>query len=487
MTPAAPASPLPSGPPGRVAAPKRSWSDLETYGLWAFLAAILGGLWVSPFTDFEVLTYAVVITTLAFLPMLLWLRSGSLELPAFEILLLTGVQFYGYPLFSGHGAVAVFSADEIRPAALAMILFQISAILTYKFMPGIRHIPKTLLIPLLDDRSSKFTTYGLFSVTAYLYLQRFTDIIPYEWVSSLRALFYGINTVSIFIAMRRWGAGHLPRQQRFLVVLNMVVQCAINTRSLYLLDALILNATAALAYVSTSRRLPIIPILLIAPMFAFLHLGKPAMRAIYWNADAPAENTITDLPRFFGEWIDQSAAAYSRGKDAEEGGGVNSLIDRASLFQMLCIVTNVTPNFVPFLDGKSYVDIPNQLIPRVLNPDKKSSVDSNRLLSVHYKLTDEAGSFGVSIAFGLISEAFANYSFYGCALLGVFWGALYKIGATAAVNSPSFSAVGIIQILLSAWALQAEMIMAIWIVSITQAIFCVVGLPLLWKWFNQRS
>ena len=459
---------------------------LQDYGLLAFVAIVLGGIWTSPFQDLEVMIYAVVITTLASLPLWLWLRSDSRVLPAFEILMLTGVQFYGYPLFSGHGAVATFSVDEIRPAAFAMIVYQVAAILTYRITPAVARAPRILRQQLIDDSSSKFITLGLTTATVFTYLFRYTNFIPFEYGSILRSLFFGINTVSVFVAMRRWGSGHLPREQRVWVVVNLIIQCLLNLRSLYLIEALTLNATAAMAYVSTSRRLPIGPIVAIAPLFFFLHAGKPAMRAMYWEGENAYEQNLTDLPRFFSQWVDQSLEALQR-KSETLNEGTTSLIDRASLFQMLCIVTNITPTFVPYLEGESYSSMVDQLVPRILRPEKTSSVASNQLLALKYNLVNEESVQRVSIAFGEIAEAYANYSYYGCAFLGLFWGFLYKKAATAAVDCPSFSGVGIIMILLSAWALQAEMVMALWIVSLLQAMSCVVGLPLLWYWFNQRS
>jgi hypothetical protein len=387
---------------------------------------------------------------------------------------------------SGHGAVAAFSVGEIRPAALAMITFQVTAKLTYLLTPAVKTVPEVLREALIDDRSSRFVVAGLTSATIFTYLLRYTDYIPYEYGSILRALFFGINTVSVFVALRRWGAGHLPRDQKFWAVANIVIQCILYLRSLYLIEALSLNATAAMAYVSTSRRLPLVQLILIVPLFALLHAGKPAMRAVYWEGDNAYQQTVTDIPQFFGEWVEQSLEALQR-KPETASDGPASLLDRASLFQMMCLVTNVTPTFVPYLDGESYLSIIDQLIPRFVKPDKKSSIDSNRLMAIHYKLSTEEDTYKVSIAFGQIAESYANFSYYGCILLGLFWGFIYKKAATAAIDCPSFSAVGIFMILLSAWALQAEMVMALWAVSLLQAIFCVIVLPLLWFKFNGRN
>jgi hypothetical protein len=87
----------------------------------------------------------------------------------------------------------------------------------------------------------------------------------------------------------------------------------------------------------------------------------------------------------------------------------------------------------------------------------------------------------VSIAFGMIAESYANFGLVGCAALGLLLGFGYKRVCVAAVGCPQFSALGLLTILLAAWSFQVEQIFATWLVSLVQAAFVVIGLPVAFR------
>jgi hypothetical protein len=187
------------------------------------------------------------------------------------------------------------------------------------------------------------------------------------------------------------------------------------------------------------------------------------------------------LPAFFETWFEiglTPAPAEAQGSAASLTG---RLFERASLFQMLCLVTQQTPDFDPYLMGESYRQVPIQLIPSILWPGKPSSMLSNILLAVHYSLVSPDDPGSVSIAFGMIAESYANFGIVGCALLGMLLGFSYKRLTLASVGQPQFSALGLLTILLSAWSFQVEQIFSTWLVSFIQAAAVVVGGPMLFR------
>jgi hypothetical protein len=152
-------------------------------------------------------------------------------------------------------------------------------------------------------------------------------------------------------------------------------------------------------------------------------------------------------------------------------------MERASLFQMLCLVTERTPEPRPFLGGESYKYLPLQLIPSALSPNKMSSLQSNVLLAIHYGLVSPEDPGSVSIAFGMIAEAYANYGYVGCAMLGALLGFFYKMVSLSSRGASQFSLFGLLTILLTAWSFQIEQIFATWFVSLFQAAAAVIGIP----------
>jgi hypothetical protein len=133
------------------------------------------------------------------------------------------------------------------------------------------------------------------------------------------------------------------------------------------------------------------------------------------------------------------------------------------------------------LYGESYKYIFVQVVPSFLWPGKPSSLLSNVLLAIHYGLVAPDSPTSVSIAFGMIAEAYANFGILGCGLLGLVLGYGYKRVTLAAVGCPQFSALGLLTILLAAWSIQVEQIFATWLISLIQAAAIVIGLPLIFR------
>jgi hypothetical protein len=398
----------------------------------------------------------------------------------FEVFLLTTIPFYGVSLLSGHQDVTPFSDGATIQAAGAILLYQLCAIAAFMGTRGAVSRSPHLVTTLLPAAAFRYAQTGLWLNTGYLYVNGFTDYIPNEFRILFRSMFFGLGTVAIFIEMRRWGSGQLTSGTKTVVAVNLFVQFVFLIRELYLIVGISLLLIALLAYVSSSRRIPFVAIAVILPIVAVLHSGKAVMRRIYWD-QGQAQTSLADLPAFFEQWVDAGLASKTNEDDLTSSSLAGRLFERASLFQMLCLVAERTPETHPFLIGESYVYIPAQLIPSFLWPGKPSSLLSNILLAVHYRLVPEDSTTSVSIAFGMVAEAFANFGILGCAALGLLLGFLYKRVTVAALGAPQFSALGLLTILLGAWSFQSEQIFATWLVSLFQASLVVIGLPMVYR------
>jgi hypothetical protein len=109
---------------------------------------------------------------------------------------------------------------------------------------------------------------------------------------------------------------------------------------------------------------------------------------------------------------------------------------------------------------------------------------ANIRLGIHFGLVDPDSPFKVSIAFGMISEAYLNFGFIGPPLLGLITGLFFKRAALLSQNVPQLSALGLLMILLTAWSFQAEFVLATWLSSIFQAAVVCIGLPLAYRKFT---
>jgi hypothetical protein len=152
---------------------------------------------------------------------------------------------------------------------------------------------------------------------------------------------------------------------------------------------------------------------------------------------------------------------------------------------MMCLSVDRVPAKLPYLEGESYVDIPAQIIPRFMWPEKPSSLLANVRLALHFNLVSIDSAFKVSIAFGTIAEAYINFGYIGVGVLGVLFGMALKRISQLAETASQFSALGILMILLTAWSFQIELVLATWLSSLFQAAVVCIGLPLVYRRFTQ--
>lgn len=423
------------------------------------------------------------ILVLAALPALLWAKNRRTWFPAFEIASLTCITFYALPLLTIRRAQADFRPEVVTESAGLVVLYLAAANLAFLVGRDQHRAPHWLTATLLPTGSYRIIPVSLALNTVYVTLTTFTDIIPFELLGTLRALFFGIGTLSTFILARLWGLGLLSRNEIGFTVINISLQLVMLFSHLYLITGISLVALALIAYAHASRRVPWLFILFFVPLLAILHIGKPEMRRIYWSEGKPAPTPL-QIPGFFVDWIHASFERRARLADEDDKGDNYSIVDRASLIQMLHLAVDRVPSIKPYLDGESYVDIPAQLVPRFLWPGKPSSLDSNVQLAIHLGLVDAVSAQQVSIAFGMLAEAYMNFGVLGVILLGAAFGAAFKRAATLSRDVPQFSALGILMILLTAWSFQAELILATWLVSLFQASIICIGLPLVYRRFT---
>ena len=155
------------------------------------------------------------------------------------------------------------------------------------------------------------------------------------------------------------------------------------------------------------------------------------------------------------------------------------MLERTSLMHILCLIVDNTPSRQDYLYGKTYSYVLPQLVPRFFWPDKPRSHVATYELAIYYGLQQEEDTATTTIAFGLVTEAYANFGLIGTMLLGALWGFWLKKLQIWSTYSPMFSFAGLLMVLLTAWSFNAELTMAVWVSSLEQAVIVVLGLPLL--------
>lgn len=415
----------------------------------------------------------LLIVILSFLPSLLWARTGGSRFPAFEVITFMCANAYGLPLLNAREQLAAYHEEVISLAGWTVILYLFVANLTYRLVRGRPGRSRFWREPLITRDVEKLIVYGLVLSSGYVAISTFTTWVPSELESIFRAVFYGLGILCTFVTCQRWGRGELTRREKNILLCTLIPQLLFMAVSLILVMSISLIGIALLGYLSGGKRIPWVPMILAFAIIAILHTGKTRMRMKYWDSGVPPP-TLTELPGYFAEWIDYGLQPTSGDKTAGE-----KMLERTSLIHMLCLVIEWTPSKQDYLYGETYGHVLPQLIPRFFWPEKPRSHIATYQLSIRYGLQDEEATNTTTIAFGLLTEAYANFGLFGAVLLGAFWGVFLKKCQIWSSCSPMFSFAGLFMILLTAWAFSSELTMAAWVSSFQQAVVVVLGLPLL--------
>ena len=419
------------------------------------------------------LVMGLVMFALAALPSLLWARAGGNRFPVFETILILCAGAYAMPVLNAREQLAGYTPEVITRACFAVILYQVSAILTYVSVRGLPGRSSFWRESLISRQVEKLIVYGLILSTTYIWMSTFTNLVPRDLESILRAVFYGIGILCTFISSQRWGRGELTQGEKTILLCTLIPQLIMMSVGLILIGAISLIGIGLLGYVSGGKRIPWLVIGVSFALLALLHTGKTQMRTKYWDEKYPAP-TFTQLPAYFTEWIELGLQPTSGDKTVSQ-----KMLERTSLMHILCLIVDCTPARQDYLYGKTYGYVLPQLIPRFFWPEKPRSHVATYELSIYYGLQQEEDTATTTIAFGMLTEAYANFGHFGTIMLGLFWGYWLKKLQIWSTFSPMFSFAGLLMVLLTAWAFSAELTMAAWVSSLQQAVIVVLGLPLI--------
>ncbi|HLP26606.1 MAG TPA: hypothetical protein VK477_13075 [Acidobacteriota bacterium] len=432
------------------------------------------------------LYFGLMILALGCLPALLWARGDSKPFPIFETFMLTSVNAYAIPLLSGHQQLGSYPSEVITTAALGVLLFQITSIGCYFFVRAHPRRTPFWSEPIVTDKLSRYLSYGMVLTTIYtlfssFYRELLFKFLPNEAEGVLRATFFGIGIVATFLAARRWGAGTLPRSDKTFFTVNFIIQVILQCASLFLVGGISMIVLALLGYVSAARRLPLGILLVVIPFLGILHNGKSELRAKYWT-DGAKPVGLTDLPSFYLEWIQQGVTF--RSESEKQKNSTAKLLERTSLFHIMCLVVASCPDRQPFLYGETYKHIPGQFVPRFFWPNKPVGHISTNTLSRYFGLQTEEDTQKTTIGFGMVAEAYANFGFYGIAVIACLIGTVFKKLTRWGAESPLVSYGGLLLVVLIAWSFQIELTLSIWLNSLFQACVAVLGVPMFIRSFG---
>lgn len=416
---------------------------------------ILFVFFTSTTTELLALLGAALIIFAALLPVYLWSSSENLGLPILPIAALTFVPTHAFPLLYEHRQIRDFPVFNQFIAACTVTGFLAIATASWYLIVSRFQVRSTPFMALADNPQSYSALW-----IALLLFSAFSLTNRAGWInwdvgvySLVRALIGSTGILSIFAFCYRWGLGKLNAQEK--TVITVLIGCAIaaDAASLLLYQVIAYFLIANIGYFLGSRNFPVIPLVIGLALFSFLQLGKAGMR----EAHNVRLVEPWDYPAWFAEWSDFSIQSLLSPKSEENKQAESATInDRAGLIHLLLLTQDQTPEKRPYMLGITYLPIPELLIPRILSSEKIWANEGTFLLNIYYGKQTRQSVYKTTIGWGLLAEAYANFGFVGCGLLGVLVGGFHGWSASWARNMPLLSARTLFSVLVLLSTLSTE-------------------------------
>ncbi|HEY9827404.1 MAG TPA: hypothetical protein V6D19_18345 [Stenomitos sp.] len=461
-----------------AAAKKKSITTL----FWILIALLLAGngkalLHVPPRTAVGCL----LIGAACMYPFYLWCADKVKGIPVFPFFALTYLWTFCLPLLSENPNVLKYSSTQHLQAALSTVLFLVSGtIVWYPMVQGVPKREKPFFSLNAESADTFFTVMVGVAALLNMYSMGGWKGIPDNLFTLVRGIVLGLSFLGVFVVAYRTGQGALPPSKARLFLFCLSADILSSAATLILKTALTLFLLSVVAYLIGGRKLPTLPLLMGLIILLPLHYGKHEMRERYMSGGPAHYVQPWEYPAWFQEW--GSHAIENLGhkeqprwekKKAEK----ESFVERSSVIHMLMMAQEKIPEPFPYVGGATYGIIPQLLMPRFLVANKIRSHEGTHMLNVHIKRQTYQDTLRTTIAWGLLPEAYANFGYFGCVLIGGILGAFYGLVTRMAIDKPAFSFATLYCILVMSMALAStEWTAGVYAASLFQSSMPIVGI-----------
>lgn len=464
---------MPRTPLRSLAAPNRSLR--RTFFIIAAVIATWHAYTIAIDPSLRVVGSAL-ISAAALLPAYMWCRGALSGIPIVPAYGLTFILKYGYALAGDDPIITVYGETAGFQAGLLVAVFLLLLTLAAFGIQKVVRAPRGPVRAMPPGRGDSMIVTLIFLASIYLVGQ------VGQWYSTvggihsiIRSALTGLASVGIFVLAYRWAAGELDGFTKRLFAFGLALYMVANSMSLFMVEMMAAAALAVFAYVIGGGRVPWKWLLAMFGLFVVLHAGKGEMRTEYWWSNYKAVQ-IYDYPWFLAEWLGYGWEALKAAPQDDDDSG--SFSERMTLVPLLMKVQAETPEKRPYLLGETYAHLPALLVPRVLYPDKPYAHKGSHLLSVYYGLQTPEATERSTIAWGLLTESYANFGIAGVVVLALALGAIYGGVAKMASEVPLLSLRTLIAIVFTAVALQSDGTLAIHVSTLFQTLIVVFAMSL---------
>jgi hypothetical protein len=356
----------------------------------------------------------VALWAMALLPLALWYRKGFQGLPMFELICVAYGLAYGPPIYLVPNQIMIMSQSvalpyEIMLHASLSALLGLAALITgyHLFGSQVRQtgLPQ-LDLPLASDQRISFAYFALAIGLGATFVEPFAG----ERFRAIVHLFESQSQIGIVVLTYLvFGHKQARLDTKLLLFASVALWVILGLAGGMLESVMTPLVLVFIVYWHARRRFPWGLALLISAGILILTPLKLAYRDRVWSGSEGNGGTLARL-NVWWEVAGDTIAGERSGLEQQDP--VGETMGRVDLLHKLAYVQSLTPNEVPYFEGKSYLYLVYTFIPRVLWPGKPVASDATDLMDFGYRLRSEENT-GTKIAIGLIGEAFANFGWMG--------------------------------------------------------------------------
>lgn len=392
-------------------------------------------------TDPGIAASGVLLVLMSIFPLYLWLMGWSHGLPIWPVFALSNGLSAALPVLQDIDTLDPYSPTEIIVGSMTVVGFILLGTILWLVMTARAPTPPRKVLAISQAHAVRYLL--LFVLLGILFSSGLLRL-PGNLMQVTRGVSMSLSLMAIFVLSFYHGRGVLDRRSLYLMAGGLVVTLAMNLTSLMLAQGFVSVAMAMLGYILGSGKVPWRVLACVFVVVAVLHPGKYQMRERYWGGEATGTLSMQTLPTFYGEWFSSGLSEIGGFSGVvnvrrEQEDKKSSAFERGGNIHMLLMVQKKSPDEVPFFNGATYEPIPRLLIPRFLDSNKGISHAGNQMLSVNYGLIELEYVESVSIGWGLITEAYANYGYFGVGGLAIFLAVYYSIMTRLTVGVPMTS------------------------------------------------
>ncbi len=415
---------------------------------------------------------ALIIIIAALVPGYLWADGRIPGLPILPLHVLALIWTFALPLMAGHPLLKKYDEDQIIYAAMTVVTYAIVATISWYLISRRRYKPRKFYYILSESRGFNLFIASLMlgGIFTALVISRDLNIDP-SLFGILRAAIISFASIAMFVLAYRAGKNEINRLQKIIFFCVALFYIVMQMSSLYLIGAVTCISIAIVGYTVGKQRVPWLGLIATFLVFSVFHAGKAEIRERYLFSEYRAIE-VADIPRLLDEWTDAGFRTIFYSDEVKNT--YSPIYQRTSLIHLLLFVQHASPRYVPYLEGATYVIVPQLLIPRFLNPNKPPSHLGTTLLNMHYGIQREEYARTTTIGWGLLNESYANFGLLGVMGLACFMGTLLGVVGRLTAGAPIMSFENLIGITFTVLAIQTEFSMGVFMSVLVQSLAVLV-------------